>query len=279
LPKQTLTEMVASLREDRLGRLATFLLVSTALLSGCAAVPGHPPWGSRVDFTPGWNKLGRSAVAALKDPLTWGPAAGALAFSFGDLDREVSDWAREEQPLFGDEADRTGDWLLGSISGLYLGSAVLADSGNGSAWQSSKARGLGLGLSTNLAAGGITYGLKETVQRSRPDASDRQSFPSGHSSLAAANAVLFADNLNSLPLSPPNRIILAGAGYGLAWGTAWSRIEAGKHYPSDVLAGLALGHFVARVLQHGLLSDSQNITTLDLQMDRDLLLVSLRYDY
>ena len=34
--------------------------------------------------------------------------------------------------------------------------------------------------------------------------------------------------------------------YGLAGTTAWARIEAEKHFPSDVLAGAALGNFFAR---------------------------------
>jgi hypothetical protein len=30
----------------------------------------------------------------------------------------------------------------------------------------------------------------------------------------------------------------------LAAGTAWARVEAGQHYPADVLAGVALGRFL-----------------------------------
>lgn len=34
-------------------------------------------------------------------------------------------------------------------------------------------------------------------------------------------------------------------GFGMITaGTAWARVEGGVHYPSDVLAGMALGHFV-----------------------------------
>jgi membrane-associated phospholipid phosphatase len=33
--------------------------------------------------------------------------------------------------------------------------------------------------------------------------------------------------------------------YSIAAGTAWARVEAEKHYPSDVLAALAVGNFVA----------------------------------
>ncbi len=31
----------------------------------------------------------------------------------------------------------------------------------------------------------------------------------------------------------------------LATGVGWARVEAGKHFPSDVLAGAALGHFLS----------------------------------
>jgi len=31
----------------------------------------------------------------------------------------------------------------------------------------------------------------------------------------------------------------------VALGTGWARVEAQKHYPSDVLAGMALGNFMA----------------------------------
>jgi membrane-associated phospholipid phosphatase len=31
----------------------------------------------------------------------------------------------------------------------------------------------------------------------------------------------------------------------IAAGTSWARVEGGKHYPSDVLFGAALGNFVA----------------------------------
>lgn len=250
------------------------ILLALLLVSGCAAVPGQPPWGSRVDFRHGWDQLGRSSLAALKDPLTWGPAAGALAFSIGDLDREASDWARTERPLFDGDADSASDFLLGGVSALYLGSALLTDSGHGDQWQGNKLRGLGLGLVANLTTTGLVYGLKKTTRRLRPDASDRESFPSGHSGLAATNATLFSTNLEALPLASPARTMLRGTGYTLAWGTAWARIEAGRHYPSDVLAGLALGNLVARTALLSLKSVLP-LTAVDLQLGPERLLVGL----
>ena len=40
---------------------------------------------------------------------------------------------------------------------------------------------------------------------------------------------------------------------GIAAGTAWARIEAGEHYPSDVLVGYALGHFFSAFIQDAFL--------------------------
>jgi len=40
---------------------------------------------------------------------------------------------------------------------------------------------------------------------------------------------------------------------GVAAAEAWSRVEAGKHDPTDVLVGAALGNFVARFVHDAFL--------------------------
>lgn len=44
----------------------------------------------------------------------------------------------------------------------------------------------------------------------------------------------------------------------LAVGTAWARVEADVHYPSDVLTGLALGHFIAAFFNEAFLMPKKN---------------------
>ena len=46
----------------------------------------------------------------------------------------------------------------------------------------------------------------------------------------------------------------------IAAGAAWARVEGNVHYPSDVLAGMALGHFVAALINDAFmgLDDSSN---------------------
>ena len=52
----------------------------------------------------------------------------------------------------------------------------------------------------------------------------------------------------------------------LTLATAWARIEAKKHYPSDVLAGMALGHFIGAFVNDAFL-DADSSPNLSLQVN------------
>lgn len=99
-----------------------------------------------------------------------------------------------------------------------------------------------------IAATGVTSGLKRLARRERPDASDKLSFPSGHATRAFAYHAMSLRNLRSAHIPAPVRPASAIAMGALAAGTAWARVEGGAHYPSDVLAGAAIGNFVAAVI-------------------------------
>ncbi len=82
---------------------------------------------------------------------------------------------------------------------------------------------------TNLAT---TLVLKYTIDKTRPDKSDENSFPSGHTSVTF-QAASFIYKRYGTPYA-----LLA---YALATYTGYTRIQADKHYTEDVLAGAAIG--------------------------------------
>ena len=235
--------------------LAALLALSLSQ-SSCCAPAGTRGWARDVTLAPGWSRVRESARDAALDPATWMPAAAALALQIGDADGELSEWAVERAPLFGDtdSARRASDWLYASTAAACVTTALLAPSRcDEGAWFPDKVLGLTVAGAAAGATSGLTEIAKNAAQRMRPDGSNRGSFPSAHASGSAVLATLASRNLDSMHASRGWRS-LASAAFGcLAAGTAWARVEGGRHYPSDALAGLALGHFVGAFMHDAFL--------------------------
>lgn len=108
----------------------------------------------------------------------------------------------------------------------------------------------------------LAYGLKYAINRNRPYETYKDiipyhydtdaSFPSGHTSIAFANAT-------SLSLQYPKWYVIVPA-YLWAGAIGYSRMQLGMHYPSDVLAGAVIGAgsaFIAYKGQQWLLKRKQ----------------------
>lgn len=134
--------------------------------------------------------------------------------------------------LFGEHA---AGWLVIGVAG------ALADRRRRRDW---------LGATAAVAlAHGASIGVKRMVRRPRPDdlrvhvlahTPSRLSFPSAHATSTTAAAVLFGGLLGAplvVAVVPP---------------MALSRLVLGVHYPSDVVAGCALGAAVAVAARRGL---------------------------
>jgi len=226
------------------------IVVTVAMLALCActSLPNGSNWGEEVTYRPGWNRIERSAGAAIRDPWVWAPILGAGLLQIDNADRRISDWARESTPVFGsaDAAARWSDDLRAASSAAYLGTMLATPSGDSAGtWLENKAKGYLVGMASWTATSVATSTLKTTVGRERPDGSDTESFPSGHVSRSAVFTRLASRNLEFLDLGPGTHLALDISLDALTFGTAWARIEAGAHFPSDVLFSMALGNFFA----------------------------------
>ena len=87
----------------------------------------------------------------------------------------------------------------------------------------------------NVMAYSATRILKVTFKEQRPDQSDNESFPSGHTSIAFTNAALLYYEYKD------SNFWYASSGFLFATATGVLRIANNKHYTSDVLAGAGIG--------------------------------------
>ena len=172
----------------------------------------------------------------------WLPCVTALALQYRDFDRRISHYASEHNPVFGsqDSAANASNVLAGIATGAYVASFLATPSGDTSQeWMSNKTKGFAVDAAAIGATSLSTTSFKDATHRLRPDGSDYYSMPSGHASHAAVSTRLATLNLKSIDMPDPVRWIADASLYTVSLGTGWARVEAQKHYPSDVLAGFA----------------------------------------
>ena len=151
----------------------------------------------------------------------------ASSNAIGDADRDLFEYINEDmQSKFLDKImppiGRMGDSRNYGILFMFLcafGNERMAETGK-------------LAATAFVVGAPLGHAIRRITNRSRPlNPEDKNSFPSGHVILSTNIAIICGHEY------PILRIPL----YTLAAGTAFSRVYLGRHYPSDVLAGVAIG--------------------------------------
>ena len=222
------------------------LLVGAGLLF-LAACTSRPTWGRGATLTPSWQRVQRAAITAATDPQTWAPLAGAALTQIGDVDDEIANWAREDTPLFGSTgtAEDVSDVLL-AASGVGWGTSLLLTPSGRDLWSGlwPKAKGGAIEGVALGAQGYLVRWMKDVTNRERPDGSDSESFPSGHTYSVATFAALTRRHAEATPMTRWQRDAIHVSTTTATALTAWARMEGGRHHPSDVLVGWGLANFL-----------------------------------
>jgi membrane-associated phospholipid phosphatase len=154
----------------------------------------------------------------------------ATALAISPADQEISRSMYNHAHEFGDAGEIAGEIVTDVITGgAFIASRLT---------KNEHFRAFGYTVAQAYITNGIlTQGIKYATQRMRPDGSDSQSFPSGHTSSTFALATVVTNYYGKkwgIPL------------YAFAGLVGVSRIEKGRHWPSDILAGAALGYISGR---------------------------------
>ncbi len=250
-----------------------------ATKSATKPTPSHPGHGTLAilllitSFTTGcsqinWSRASDAAERAAKDPLTWGNVASAALFAVNGnkLDRDISNWARENTPVYGSQqkALEASDRMRTAADvGARLSGLLVPTGKTGGDWLWDKTKMMLFEAASASLTLNTTGVLKETTDRRRPymTASSPKpwdSFPSAHASTSFNNAALGSFHVQQFDIPPLGRNLLSAGFYTLGAGTAWARVEGGVHYPSDVLFGAALGNFFAVFIYDGFIRDTES---------------------
>jgi len=225
-----------------------------------------PSAAAHKRFWPHGSEWRHAAYVALRDPGTWAPAGGAAVIAVGGWDRQISDWAVTHTPIFGSvsNAETWSDRLRAASDVSMIATALAVHDGE-HPWRL-RAKTLIVEEVGAIATTSVTSLLKGATDRERPDGSDSESFPSGHASRAFAYAAGSRRNLEATQLGRGWTIGLTAGVETLAIGTAWARVEAHKHFPTDVLAGAALGNYIS-LLMHDAFLGAPESTFVSVNVD------------
>jgi len=183
------------------------------------SIPAQAAWYENWSARPAWP-----------EPISFASGSAATLTALALRKPLVNDFQRDQstrKPLgnFAEFGDLSGQGLPNA---LYAGGMIVA-SYFGTDLSGPRAQMM---IMTTAEAVLITTVLKYTIRQERPDSTQRNSFPSGHSTSAFAFASV------------------VGAEHGWRWGVpayllagfaGWSRINDNKHYLHDVLAGATVG--------------------------------------
>jgi membrane-associated phospholipid phosphatase len=221
--------------------------IGISTFTGCSTMEGDRGWGQDAGYPVQWDRVKNAAKTAALDPVTWVPAVGAAIFAIEDWDHKVSDWAVDNNPVFGSEItarDMSDDIRTALLAETFLTATLTPSGEDWKDWTLAKARGIGVEGVAMLATSGATSLGKDAVGRGRPNHGNDQSMPSAHASSAFSGSRLSNRNLDSIEMNPLLRHSLKAGNIVAASSVAWARVEGEKHYPADVLVGAALGNFI-----------------------------------
>ncbi|MBW6457687.1 MAG: phosphatase PAP2 family protein [FCB group bacterium] len=160
--------------------------------------------------------------------------SGAATFA----DRSVQTWMTEKQHL-PSWMDKLGDLYVDHY--WAFGVSLLGAVGKG--YQTGHyLEPLRYWTFSNLGTIGLTYLLKYSVGRERPNAKNNYSYPSGHSSVAFATATMYQMWYGWKAGVPA---------YALAVLTAFQRLDDNQHWFSDVIMGTTIGIVVPYMFYKG----------------------------
>lgn len=240
---------------------AAFLVLAAAPPPAAGQTPGFPYTLGSADAALGGIGLGLSVVGE-----ALGSGSSPLLAEVALLDRDqVNPFDRVATRYWSTGWADASDWSRNLLLGT-AGAVVFLPEATSARWGNGVTLGA-LFAETYLILRGATYSAKHLTRRNRPylhntdlspedrhalavaDGQDsRASFYSGHAAGTFAVAALLSTVYTDIHGRSTASDALWAGSLSLAAFTGFARVRAGKHYPSDVLVGAAVGTAVGMLV-------------------------------
>ncbi len=171
---------------------------------------------------------------------------GTVAVFDEDIERAIRRARNNTMTSIFDNVQPLGnEYAIGIVGSFYIYGEFFKD-------PRAKTTALDSIAATAIASGIVTNSFKYVIGRGRPTDgrgaynfrpfSGQDSFSSGHTTEAFVLASVISEHYDSLWVQVP--------AYGLASAVGYARLNNNRHWPSDVLAGAAIGTFVGKTVVH-----------------------------
>jgi membrane-associated phospholipid phosphatase len=171
---------------------------------------------------------------------------GTVAVFDQDIERAIRRARNDTMTNVFDNVQPLGnEYAIGIVGSFYIYGEFFKD-------PRAKTTALDAISATAIASGIVTNSFKYVIGRGRPTDghgaynfrpfSGQDSFSSGHTTEAFVLASVISEHYDSLWVQVP--------AYGLASAVGYARLNNNRHWPSDVLAGAAIGTFVGKTVVH-----------------------------
>lgn len=240
-----------------MNKRSLLVLSMFTLLSGSGLT-----WQAQAGSLISWERLTDATVRAAREPSTWAPLAAAAVIGAGNWDHQWQSSLSKHQSVFGGDAEDESNALVTTSTVLYAVSTLMAAPREQSFSESVqwKAVNVGVMLADKTLIDGMVTEWKKVSNRDRPDGVAGDAFPSKHNATVATQSTLTRRNLDYIDIDPALRKLAKIGLYGIDGLTGIARMEADKHYPTDVLVGMALGNFLANLSYNLFLEKSASQT-------------------
>ena len=262
------------------------IIMTLIFLSSCSLIKKKGTWGKDAL----WPLKGSRISEAFKKNITsahvWAPAVAAGTIHWAGWDGKISDWAYDNNVLFDNHTD-SSSWsdTMNNILKYEMWIAPLLtpsqdEESSLKAWAWRKGKGyVAIGLATRTAD--LSHDvISKYSKRLRPNRENNLSFPSGHATQAGARNMMISKNLDAIDMNKYLRTGLKTINTGLAGTVLLARIEAKRHYPSDVLMGYSLGSFFSGFVYDSLMNyDPEHPESVSVLPAKDQFMVQYSYGF